>query len=77
MKFRPFLSCKQAHQLVSEGMDRQLNLTERTRLRMHLQMCDACTNFNGQMQLLRKAVRSFPVADLFDVSKDRKDHNEN
>jgi len=23
---------------------------------MHLSICDACTNFNGQMQLLRKAM---------------------
>lgn len=49
-------SCKQAHQIVSEGLDRQLTVSEKARLRMHLSICDACTNFNGQMQLLRKAM---------------------
>ncbi|MFZ6864287.1 zf-HC2 domain-containing protein [Undibacterium sp. Ji67W] len=49
-------SCKQAHRIVSEGLDRSLSMSERARLTMHLSICDACTNFNGQMQLLRKAM---------------------
>ena len=57
---RFLLTCKQAHQMVSEGLDRHLSLPERTRLRMHLTICDACTNFNGQMQLLRQAMRRLP-----------------
>ena len=50
-------SCKQAHQMVSEGLDRKLTLSERSRLRLHLSICDACSNFNGQMQLLQQAMR--------------------
>ncbi|MES2933018.1 MAG: zf-HC2 domain-containing protein [Pseudomonadota bacterium] len=53
-------SCREAHRLVSEGMDRPLSLVERTRVQMHLMICEACTNFNGQMALLRKAIRHMP-----------------
>jgi len=57
---RILLSCKQAHQLVSEGMDRRLPFSARTRLQLHLSMCKACTNFNQQMQSLRHAMRELP-----------------
>jgi hypothetical protein len=53
-------TCREVHRLVSEGMDRQLSLVERIRMRLHLMVCDACTRFNGQMDLLRKAMRGFP-----------------
>ena len=51
-------SCKQAHRIVSEGLDRPLSVSERARLKLHLSICDACTNFNGQMHLLRKAMHT-------------------
>jgi hypothetical protein len=50
--------------MVSERLDRHLSLTERARLRVHLSICDACTNFNGQMQLLRQAMRKLPAEQL-------------
>ncbi|MYN46294.1 hypothetical protein GTP23_14680 [Pseudoduganella sp. FT93W] len=53
-------TCREAHRLVSEGMDRELSFVERTRLRLHLMVCDGCTRFNGQMALLRTAMRRFP-----------------
>ena len=55
-------NCKQTHQLVSEGLDRRLTLAERTKMKLHLSICDSCTNFNGQMQLLRKAMHDYPAA---------------
>jgi hypothetical protein len=55
-------TCREVHQLVSEGMDRRLSLVERTRLRLHLLVCTACTRFNGQMELLRRAMRQGPPA---------------
>lgn len=61
MKFR--LTCREAHRLVSEGLDRDLSLFERMRVRMHLTACDACTNFNGQMLLLRKAMHNLSIPD--------------
>ena len=32
-------------------------------MRLHLMVCGACTRFNGQMSLLRRAVRSMPPPD--------------
>jgi hypothetical protein len=56
-------TCKEVHRLVSEGMDRELTLVERTRMRLHLIVCEACTRFNGQMDLLRRAMRATPPGD--------------
>jgi hypothetical protein len=55
-------NCKQTHQLVSEGLDRRLTLGERSKLKLHLSICESCTNFNAQMQLLRKAMHAYPAA---------------
>src|SRR5450830_1853469 len=52
-------SCKQAHRMISEGLDRPLRLSERARLKMHLSICNACTNFNGQMQFYAKRCTVF------------------
>jgi len=51
------LSCKEASRLVSEGLDRRLPLGRRVALRVHLAICDGCTNFKKQMDFLRRAVR--------------------
>jgi len=53
-------TCREVHRLVSEGMDRELSLVERTRMRLHLVVCGACTRFDAQMGLLRRAMRSAP-----------------
>ena len=50
------LSCKQVARLLSQGLDRELGFSERVRLRVHLAICDGCTNFREQMALLRKAM---------------------
>lgn len=51
------LTCKEATHLVSEGLDRDLGLLERVRLRLHLLICDGCANFSRQVAFLREAVR--------------------
>ncbi|MES2075006.1 MAG: zf-HC2 domain-containing protein [Pseudomonadota bacterium] len=56
-------TCREVHRLVSEGLDRHLSVVERIRMRLHLVVCDACTRFNGQMALLRRAMHSFPPLD--------------
>jgi hypothetical protein len=43
-------------------MDRELSLVERGRVRLHLLVCVACTRFDGQMELLRRAMRQGPPA---------------
>jgi len=50
------LSCKQVTRLVSQGLDRELGFAERVKLRVHLAICDGCTNFRDQMALLREAM---------------------
>jgi predicted anti-sigma-YlaC factor YlaD len=54
MRFLP--TCREIHRLASERLDRQLSFGEKGRLRMHLFMCSACRNFDGQMQLIRLAM---------------------
>ena len=51
------LSCKEAARLVSQGLDRKLGFGERVMLRVHLTICDGCTNFKDQVAFLRKAAR--------------------
>ena len=50
------LSCKQVTRLVSQGLDREMGFTERVRLRVHLAICDGCTNFKQQTEFLRRAL---------------------
>jgi hypothetical protein len=51
------LSCKEASRLVSQGLDRKLGFGERIALRVHLAICDGCTNFKSQVAFLRRAVK--------------------
>jgi hypothetical protein len=51
------LSCKEVTRLVSQGLDRKLGFAARVRLRVHLAVCDGCTNFRKQVTFLRKAVQ--------------------
>ena len=50
------LTCKEASRLVSEGLDRRLGGWDRVRVRLHLAICEGCTNFRKQMLFLRKAL---------------------
>ena len=50
------LSCKQVTRLVSQGLDRDMSFTERVRLRVHLAICDGCTNFREQVAFVREAM---------------------
>jgi predicted anti-sigma-YlaC factor YlaD len=68
---RLLYNCKQAHQMVSEKLDRQLTVSERARLKLHLSICNSCSNFNGQMQTLHQAMRQLP-ANVSEPQKDEK-----
>jgi hypothetical protein len=50
------LNCKQASHLLSQSMERKLPLWQRLSLRLHLMLCDACTQFSRQLHLLRAAI---------------------
>ena len=45
--------------LLSQAQDRPLGLGERLRLRLHLALCDGCTNFRRQLVLMRAAIRRY------------------
>jgi hypothetical protein len=51
------ITCKQAHRLLSERLDRPLAGAERWRLWLHLRFCEMCSRFERQMDFLRAAVR--------------------
>ena len=53
-------SCKRVAELLTQSMDERLGWLERIRLRMHLSMCDNCSNVERQL-LAVKAMS----ADLF------------
>jgi hypothetical protein len=53
------MNCKEVTQLLSEAQDRELGLTERLPLRMHLLMCKGCRNFEKQLDFLRLATRGY------------------
>jgi len=57
------LSCREASQLISEGMDRRLSISERIGVRLHVSICDACTRFTAQVAFLRRALKVFPGPD--------------
>ena len=52
------IDCREAARLISQHADRPLPLWRRVQLRLHLLVCDACTNFSRQVQQLRKGVRA-------------------
>ena len=53
------LSCKEVTHKLSEAQDRELSLSERLQLEMHLAMCHGCRNFRKQMTFLRMACRRY------------------
>lgn len=53
------LSCKDVTHKLSESQDRELSLSERLQIEMHLAMCHGCRNFRKQMSFLRMACRRY------------------
>jgi len=53
-------SCEEASRLSSRAMEEPLTSTERVLLRMHLLMCNRCSNFSRQIDFLRRASRKLP-----------------
>ena len=54
------MSCKQASELVSQGLDRKLGIGERLLLGLHLRICRNCERFDRQIELLRRAFKRLP-----------------
>ena len=51
------ITCRQAHVLLSERLDRALGPLEVVRLRLHLAICDMCSLIARQFRFLSDAVR--------------------
>jgi hypothetical protein len=57
------LNCKQASRLLSEGLDRDLDIGKRTALRLHLLICTACSRVKKQFAFLHFAAPRYPGPD--------------
>jgi len=53
------LTCKNATQLLSEGQDRKLTLSEKMSLEIHLALCKGCNNYRNQIKFLSQTCRRF------------------
>jgi len=61
------LSCKEANRLMSQELDRKLSWGERIGLRLHISMCDGCSNARKQMSVVRSACKhAFALDDKAD-----------
>ena len=61
-------SCEEASRLSSRAMEEPLTPTERVLLRMHLLMCNRCSNFSRQIEFLRRASGKLP--EMLEKDKD-------
>jgi hypothetical protein len=50
------LTCKEAARLASQGLDRRLGLAERLALRLHLLICEGCSNFRKQVAFIHRTL---------------------
>jgi len=51
------ISCQHASRLLSQQQDERLPFMQRVKLRLHLAVCDACTNVSRQFQAMRLALQ--------------------
>ncbi len=51
------MDCKHASHLISQAQEVSLSWRQRFGLRLHLMLCDACTQFSRQLETLREAAR--------------------
>jgi len=61
------LNCKEASRLISQGLDRDLDLAQRAALHLHLAICTACTRVKAQLGFLRRTAATFPGPDEDDA----------
>lgn len=57
------ISCQHASRLLSQRQDEPLPLGKRIKLRIHLSVCDACTNVSRQFDTLRLAMQKWRERD--------------
>ena len=57
-RFTP--TCPEVVRILSLGMDRELPLRTRIKLRVHYQMCSFCEHYAKQLKYMRAVAREFP-----------------
>jgi len=57
------LSCKEVSVLLSQAQERRLGWRERLGLRLHLLLCDGCTNLRKQLDFIRVLIKRYRDAD--------------
>jgi predicted anti-sigma-YlaC factor YlaD len=57
------LTCQEVARILSDGLDAEMAPAERTRLRLHLVICEACRNVEQQFSLLRRLVSKSEPSD--------------
>ncbi|MHB1098174.1 MAG: zf-HC2 domain-containing protein [Burkholderiales bacterium] len=45
---------------MSQRLDRELSMSQKIGLRLHLMLCAGCRNYGRQMDFLRQVSRKFP-----------------
>lgn len=54
----PFrVTCKQATSLLIAQEDRQIDMSDRVALRLHVYACKTCPNFEQQLIIMRKSLK--------------------
>lgn len=56
MSLKLIRNCREVTALVLAGEDRRLGTGERLAIRVHLAMCDGCTNFSQHVAVMRRAL---------------------
>ena len=51
--------CREISELLSMAQDKRLSVFDRLELRIHLAMCDGCTNFAKRLDILRRAMQQY------------------
>ncbi|HEV3410140.1 MAG TPA: hypothetical protein VG095_07590 [Chthoniobacterales bacterium] len=57
-RFTP--TCPEVVRILSLGMDKELPLTTRIKLRIHFLMCSFCERYKKQLEYIRTVSREFP-----------------
>ncbi|MEO8383849.1 MAG: zf-HC2 domain-containing protein [Betaproteobacteria bacterium] len=52
-------NCREISELLSMAQDKRLSFFDRLGLRMHLAMCDGCSNFAKRLDILKSAMRQY------------------
>ncbi len=61
------LDCKAASRLISEGLDRDLDFSQRTALRLHLLICTTCSRVKAQLAFLHRSASRYQGGDEDDL----------